>query len=146
MAHTARPPRTKTWRVRKNIRAVLSAAEHDRGLVIQWIDEELATPSKIGRPPIDYFHSFAIEEGPKGYYIVRFHVCNAYRPFVAIIRKDRTATPGHVKTMTLHEAMRGVARYALEKLAADPARLGIDIDATAIWLVREVRKKLKGTD
>jgi hypothetical protein len=58
----ARPPRTKTWRVRKNIRAVLNAAEHDRGLVIQWLDEELATPSKTGRPRKD--RAALVDTGP----------------------------------------------------------------------------------
>jgi hypothetical protein len=138
-------PRTKTWRVRKNIRAVLSAAEHDRELAIQWLDEELATPSKTGRPRKDYFHSIAIGDGPKGYYTVRFHVSNAYRPFVAVVRKDRKATSGLVKTMTLHEAMREVAKYAWKELGADPARLGVDINNTALWLERKVREKLKDT-
>jgi hypothetical protein len=150
----ARLPRIKTWRVRKNIRALLSAAEHDRGLVIQWIDEELATPSKIGRSRMDYFYGFTKEETTwtdkdgkpienPGFYTVRFHVRNAAEQFVVLVRKDRKAAPTHAKTMTLHAAMQAAAKYALKYLPQNPHR---NFEATAAWLEREVRKKLKDTD
>ena len=135
-------------RRRKYIRALLNMAGYDRALLIQWIDEVLAIPPEPGQPRKDYFRSFEIKEGPPGFYTVHFHVSNIARPFIAVVRRDRKETrlPWCVKTMTLHEAMREVAKYAFEELAPDPARVSIDINATAIWLVREVRKKLKDSN
>jgi hypothetical protein len=93
-----------------------------------------------GAPKKDFFNSFSVNDGPQGYYTVRFHVSNAARQFVVIVRKERKAIPDHVKSATLHQTMREVAEYAWTELAADPRRLGVDIDATAIKLVREVRR------
>jgi len=97
-----------------------------------------------GAPRKDFFNSFSVNDGPEGYYTVRFNVSNAYRPFVVIVQKARRAIPGHVKSATLHQTMRKVAEYAWTELGADPRRLGKDIKATAIKLVRLVREAAKG--
>jgi hypothetical protein len=130
----------------KNLRTLRRKAG-GREELIRWIDQEIGTPPKRGRPRNEFFNDFSVMDGPvKGTYLLRFKIGGAPMTYCALVclRKGGVKPPKGIGTpkQTIREFVATIWR-GYEEIGQDTSCLGKDGDAITHRLLAEFRKAIK---